>query len=121
MNESEDLTQAQVTELESDLVALRAELQSLVEVRAQGAKPVEIDTAFGRLSRMDAMQHQQMAKANRESQRLRLRLVQVALEDIARDEYGDCAQCDEPIGYRRLKARPESRFCLTCQSTKEQR
>ncbi len=121
MSDPEELTEAQVKELEKDLVDLRTELESLVEVRAAEAKPVEIDTAFGRLSRMDAMQQQQMAKANRASQRRRLQLVQVALTNIARGEYGYCGRCEEPIGYRRLKARPESRLCLDCQSSVERR
>ena len=121
MNDAEDLTDTQVVELGADLQALRSELESLVEVSAKGAKPVELDTPIGRLSRMDAMQHQQMAKANRESHRRRLQLVQVALADVARADYGLCMRCEEPIGYRRLKAKPESRFCLACQSSNERR
>lgn len=121
MLEPEELTSDQVKELEADLRKLLHDLESVEDVRNDGAKTVELDTAFGRLSRMDAMQQQQMAKATRESHRLRLQLVQVALSLISRGEYGDCARCEEPIGYRRLKAKPESRLCLDCQSSSEGR
>jgi len=121
MDEAEELTSAQVTELEAELGDLRGELESLIEASAMGVKPVELDSAIGRLTRMDAMQQQQMAKANRESHRRRLRLVQAALTRIDSGDYGYCARCEEPIGLRRLKARPESLLCLGCKSSSERR
>ena len=35
-------------------------------------------------------------------------------------DYGDCENCGEPIGYSRLEARPEARFCIACQTRIEQ-
>jgi DnaK suppressor protein len=121
MKEVEELNSAQVTELEADLRDLRGELESVVDASAQGVKPVELDTAIGRLTRMDAMQQQQMAKANRESHRRRLQLVQAALSRIDRGDFGYCARCEEPIGFPRLKARPESILCVSCKSSSERR
>lgn len=34
--------------------------------------------------------------------------------------YGDCESCGDPIGYSRLEARPEARFCIACQTRLEQ-
>ncbi|GGY08759.1 TraR/DksA family transcriptional regulator [Massilia dura] len=34
--------------------------------------------------------------------------------------YGECESCGEPIGYSRLEARPEARFCIACQTRLEQ-
>jgi DnaK suppressor protein len=39
----------------------------------------------------------------------------VALSTFDRGEYGLCRKCEEPIGYRRLSAKPEAPFCLECQ------
>jgi DnaK suppressor protein len=36
------------------------------------------------------------------------------------DEYGACENCGEPIGYSRLEARPDARFCIACQTRLEQ-
>ena len=35
--------------------------------------------------------------------------------DIEKERYGLCRRCGDPIGYPRLKARPESPYCLDCQ------
>ncbi|HZY19015.1 MAG TPA: TraR/DksA family transcriptional regulator [Ramlibacter sp.] len=41
-----------------------------------------------------------------------LREVIEARERMQRGEYGRCEECDEPIPFERLKARPEARFCI---------
>ena len=117
----EELSGEQLESLKEDLVALEGQLLELLEVSKEGTKPVELDQPIGRLSRMDAMQHQQMATANRQSHQLRLKQVKRALGALTRDEYGECGRCEEPIGFGRLKARPETPFCLGCQGLAERR
>lgn len=50
-----------------------------------------------------------------------LDVVQHALAKFAAQAYGGCESCGEPIGYSRLNARPEARFCIACQTRLEQR
>ena len=120
MDDAGALTPDQIRELESDLVVLREQLGELIAASEEGTRPVELDqSAVGRLSRMDAIQGQQIAKASRRNHQLRLEQVGQALRLIARDNYGYCRRCEEPIGYLRLKARPESPFCLRCQGARE--
>ena len=115
----EELTSEECRELKEDLLRLLEELARLLELSREGAQPVDLETPIGRLSRMDAMQHQQMAAANRQSHQLRFGQVKQALGAIDNGEYGDCRRCEEPIGLRRLKARPETPFCLACQGAVE--
>ena len=114
-----DLTDSQITELIADLYALEESLREQLAAARDGARPVDLDLPIGRLSRMDAVQQQSMAAANR--RRLELRLQQIAAAPVAHAEgdYGCCRGCDEPVGYRRLKARPETPFCVDCQGVKE--
>ena len=42
-------------------------------------------------------------------------LVSEALKRLANGEFGVCAECDEPIGERRLNAIPWAKFCIRCQ------
>lgn len=49
-----------------------------------------------------------------------LHLVRHALDKFNDDSYGLCEQCGEPIGYSRLNARPEARYCIACQTRLEQ-
>ena len=47
--------------LKKQLEELKRELEEDLAANPDQTKPVELDTAIGRLSRMDAMQDQQMA------------------------------------------------------------
>ena len=91
----------------------------MLELSKDGAKPVELSEPIGRLTRMDAIQQQMMTKASRETYQRKLRQVKVALEAMERDDYGYCRSCEEPIAFARLKARPETPFCLSCQDARE--
>ncbi len=115
----DELTTAQLGELCEMIRQQCRELEELLESSAESSKPVALDEPIGRLSRMDAMQQQQMAIASRQSQTQRLQLLRNALQAIEREDYGDCRICEESIGYQRLKVRPETPFCLSCQSRSE--
>jgi DnaK suppressor protein len=120
----EDLTSAQNEELHAQLLALRQELKELLELSVASTKPVALDEPIGRLSRMDAMQQQSMAVANRNGAKRRQQLVDAALRRIGEGDYGDygdCLECGEPVGYRRLNAAPEVGLCVNCQSQLETR
>ena len=112
----EELTKEEAEELRLRLLALIAELESGLRASASSAAPVALDqSSVGRLSRMDAMQQQAMAKATREKAQLRLGQCKRALSAFERHEYGVCRKCEEPIGFRRLFAKPEAPFCMDCQ------
>ena len=83
-------------------------------------RPVELDQqSVGRVSRIDAIQQQQMAIAGREQgERLALTLHR-ALQRIDDGSYGYCLHCEEPIGFARLQARPQATLCLVCQEKSE--
>ena len=97
--------------------ALHAKLQEVTDLLAASAEdsaPVELDqTQQGRLSRMDAMQQQAMAA---ETQRRRLREVQLleaALKRVDEGEYGFCVNCGEAIEPERLALDPATPFCIS--------
>jgi len=122
VKEPEELSDAQFAELHADLIELRDSLTDAVAAGEVSSQPVTLDqSSVGRLSRMDAMQAQQVAKANLRSHRLRLKQVGLALEHVGNEEYGYCRRCEDPIGYPRLKAKPETPFCLICQGEIEKR
>lgn len=116
-----ELSDEQRDQLAAALEALRGELEIGVARTGEGSRPVDLDEPIGRLSRMEAMQQQQMAAANRRNLKVRLDQVRAALERIKAGDYGLCLECEEPIAYKRLAARPESRFCLRCKRGREAR
>mgnify|MGYP000565810525 CR=1 FL=1 len=121
VEEPDELTEEQFQELSGILAKLETELMEQLAGFKEQAQPVDLDLPIGRLSRMDAIQQKQMAKANKLNAEQRLLQVRNALTLVKNDDYGWCKKCDEPVGYPRLKARPETPFCLTCQSEFESR
>ncbi|THB72979.1 MAG: TraR/DksA family transcriptional regulator [Gammaproteobacteria bacterium] len=81
----------------------------------QAGQTVELDQAMmGRLSRMDAMQGQEMAKASKQRAELELKKIDAALTRIDNNEYGYCVKCDEQISEKRLEFDPTALFCIDC-------
>ena len=98
--------------------ALRARLEELDSLEATNEEDRAIvvldQQSVGRLSRMDALQHQAMAQ---ETQRRRLQertRIAAALKRIAEDEYGWCAECGEAIAAKRLNVDPMAVMCSGC-------
>lgn len=118
--DAEDLTDEQIEEYRQKLLELQEELTHSLHSTDESSKTVELDqAAFGRLSRMDAIQQQQMSKAYRGRVRIRMQQVKSALSAIERGQYGICNSCKEPIAVKRLDVRPESPICMECQSERE--
>lgn len=97
------------------LRAMRAELLEESESSRDARDTVMLDqTSVGRLSRMDALQGQAMAKAEEERRQLALRRIAAALTRIDRGEYGECIECGEWIATKRLEWDPLVLKCIDC-------
>ena len=78
---------------------------------------VELDQAAqGRISRIDAIQHQKMALAQRNRAEQRLKRIDAVLASVTDPdlEFGDCRVCEDPIPLLRLRAKPDALFCIPC-------
>lgn len=115
----DELTPEQLSEFRASLLSLVDELGEQLATSRAGAAPVDLDEPIGRLSRMEAMQQQQMTKAHKRRIELRLQQASAALGRLERGEYGECLLCGELISEKRLRAKPESPMCLPCQSERE--
>lgn len=106
-----------VEHFRAHLSRLREELLAGAAGRRDAAGTVQLDQQkVGRLSRMDAMQMQAMAKAEDERARILLKQIEAALARIERGTYGLCARCGEDIASARLEAAPATPFCQACAS-----
>jgi len=117
----DDLTPDQLTALRAQLLALDGQLRDGLAATVDESRPVDLALPIGRLSRMEAIQQQNMAQAGRRNCEIRLRQVEMALKAMDAGEYGLCRRCEEPIPLPRLEARPESPFCIECQERSERR
>lgn len=107
-----------------DLDALKAQLERhREEILADEASTVADraavdagDTAMGRLSRMDALQHQAMAQETERRRQIELKRIDAALARMAEGDYGLCVQCGDAIAVKRLDFDPAAPLCITCAS-----
>jgi DnaK suppressor protein len=97
------------------LLARRGELDALEATGEEAARTVELDqTSVGRVSRIDALQNQALALANKRNREAERSRIAAALRRIEDGTYGDCLSCDEPIEVRRLQFDPAIATCITC-------
>jgi DnaK suppressor protein len=116
MGEAEELSGEQLHELKLDLERAIVEAEVGLRTSTIDAQPVDLEAPIGRLSRMDAIQQQQMAGARKARVEDELKALHAALARMRGDTYGECLRCGEPIGFRRLKVKPQATLCLRCQA-----
>lgn len=96
------------------------ELETTSAESRKSRDPVVLDPSRqGRLSRMDAMQGQAMARATEARRRVRLAALRGALARIEAGEFGECAECGEAIAEARLRADPAATRCIECAGARE--
>lgn len=109
------MDEVEIDQIRQKLLRLRSELQQQEETYKTTAETVELDQAkVGRLSRMDAMQAQQMALEATRRRQHQLVKIEGALRRIKLGEYGYCFVCGEQIDARRLAIDPANTRCIKC-------
>lgn len=88
----------------------KQEIEQLKEL----TKPIEPDNAYGRLSRMDAINNKTINDAALREQKSRLQKLQRAQEKLDEGNYGNCVKCGDPIPLGRLKFMPWTTKCVKC-------
>ena len=77
-------------------------------------KPIEPDNAYGRLSRMDAINNKTINDAALRKQKKQLKKLERALDKIDEGKYGTCTKCGDDIPLGRLKFMPWTTKCVNC-------
>lgn len=100
------------------LIAARlAEIDAEDSLGADGQQTVTLDQqSVGRLSRMDALQNQAMAKATQARRDLERARLAAALARIDTGEFGYCEDCGDDIPAGRLRLDPAATRCVSCLS-----
>jgi len=55
----------------------------------------------------------------RDRERFLITKIDAAFEQIEAGNYGLCKECEEPIGFQRLKVRPVTTLCIRCKEEQE--
>ncbi len=102
-NEIRQIVQEQIVSLEKSLSELE-----------ERSGTVDLDQPIGRLSRIDSLTNQGIVLSSISKSKTRLAALQRALQFIDDPDFGYCKSCGEEINIKRLKALPESEFCISC-------
>jgi len=109
------MNEVEIEQNRQKLLQLRSELREMERTYHDNSAPVELDQArVGRLSRMDAMQSQQMALETTRRRQDQILQIDAALRRIESGEYGYCLECEEEIDIRRLSINPANKHCIKC-------
>lgn len=97
------------------LTDLLSDLETQDDLGRDGQRTVELDQqSVGRLSRMDALQSQAMARAQQARRNAMRQRIAAALARIDQGEFGYCTECGEPIAPARLDLDATIPLCVNC-------
>lgn len=109
------MNDSDIDELRQLLLRQQAEMKALVHDSRDSSRPVELDqTTVGRVSRIDAIQGQQMAQETARRRGHQLEKIGGALRRIESGDYGCCYICGKDIDLRRLRTDPTLTRCIGC-------
>lgn len=104
-----------VEHIRLQLVELKLELQAQEQAYQGSSQTVQLDqTRVGRLTRMDAMQAQQMALESARRRQRNMQKIEGALRRLESGEYGYCFVCGEEIPSQRLSVDATTTRCMGC-------
>jgi len=89
-------------------------MESQIDQLQEKVKPIAPDCSLGRLTRMEAMNEQEVSQRILDETLLRQTRLRNALSRIDSEMFGICIECEEEIGMGRMTVRPESVRCIDC-------
>lgn len=97
------------------LLDIQNDLVSQDDLGKVNQQTVTLDQqSVGRLSRMDALQQQAMARATQTRRNQMKTRIQAALKRMDEGEFGYCIDCGEDIPANRLELDPTVPLCISC-------
>lgn len=100
--------------IKESIIKQIGEFEAELKLLEDAAKPISPDSAYGRLSRLDAMNNKLIVDAALIDKRTALQRFQYALSKIDSDEFGRCSRCNEDIAPKRLMSIPYVNLCISC-------
>lgn len=108
------MDQATKEQLKKAIEAKIEETQKLILDLKEDTKPMGLDNAVGRLSRMDYINNKSVSEASIRKAEESLKGLQRWLSLYNTDKFGKCARCGNEININRLLLMPQSTRCIHC-------
>ncbi len=107
------MNQQEKAQVKEYLVKEKSKLvKHLIELK-ELTKPIEPDCAIGRVSRMDAINNKAINQTALRKAQDKLNKINISLERMDDDNFGNCIECGDQIPIQRLLLMPGS-LCVRC-------
>ena len=107
------MNQNEKAQVKDYLIKEKAKLSVRLEELKELTKPIEPDCAIGRVSRMDAINNKSINEAALRKSQDKLKRIDISLEHIDDEDFGNCIECGDAIPIQRLLIMPGS-LCVKC-------
>jgi len=107
------MNQNEKAQVKDYLIKEKAKLSVRLEELKELTKPIEPDCAIGRVSRMDAINNKSINEAALRKSQDKLKRIDISLEHMVDDDFGNCIECGDTIPIQRLLIMPGS-LCVKC-------
>ena len=91
-----------------------SEIQEEIEELTELTKPIPLDAAIGRVSRMDAINNKTINEASLREKKKVLKRLERIYEYSETKEFGLCQKCGNEIPFGRLEYMPHTTRCVHC-------
>lgn len=96
--------------ISSNIQSVQTEIEELEEL----TKPIPLDAAIGRISRMDAINNKTINESSLREKKKVLQRLEKALDRFDSKEFGLCQRCGNEIPFGRLEYMPHTTRCVNC-------
>lgn len=96
--------------ISSNIQSIPAEIAELEEL----TKPIPLDAAIGRVSRMDAINNKSINESSLRDKKKVLQRLERAIDRSGSKEFGLCQKCRNEIPFGRLEYMPHTTRCVQC-------
>ena len=107
------MNHSEKAQVKAYLLKEKAKLELRLAELKELTKPIEPDCAIGRVSRMDAINNRSINEAAFQKSKDKQKKINISLEHIDEDDFGNCIHCGDPIPIQRLLIMPGS-LCVRC-------
>lgn len=108
------MNKTEKAKLRKEVGKLLAELGEDIAYLEKATKPIAPENAIGRISRMDAINNQNINKSLLRSKHEQKLHYEQLLEKLKQSDFGICTHCSGDIPYLRILRVPQSTICVNC-------
>jgi DnaK suppressor protein len=108
------MTTAQKEDLKKRIEGKLEETHRTIADLREATKPMGLDSAIGRVSRMDYINNKSIAEAELKKAEANVKALERWLSLYTSDQFGKCSRCGQEININRLLLLPESTRCISC-------